>query len=257
MNQRWLWSSLLLLTIAGILKAETENVPDPHALYQNAAAQLKDHPETAQAGFHQAAAAFEQLVKSGNANSRLLYNAGCANLMAGNAGRATFYLRQSQRLQPGDVNTQAALTKVRQSLGSETAALISVREWWRLPIPPVVQLGTGLAASLLGWLLFGLAWRSKRSTALAGSLALVLLGSSVAGIVVWDLYRDQATPWGVVVAYAPLHEGNSTTFRPVLNRALPPGVEFRTLNQKEGWLQVELANGMRGWLQAHEVLIAR
>jgi hypothetical protein len=101
-------------------------------------------------------------------------------------------------------------------------------------------------------------WRMTRRCrwllAAAGALALAAV-PAVGSAVLWQRERrDAATPVVVVARDCPLRVGNGPNYPPRLDAPLPRGAEVRRLHERAGWLQVELASGIVGWLPRDAVV---
>ena len=82
-------------------------------------------------------------------------------------------------------------------------------------------------------------------------LAVVWLASGISVTADELLGQDQLE--GVVLADdVVVRKGNSEGFEPQFEEALYQGVEFRLLEQRPGWLHIELANGKTGWIRADQ-----
>jgi hypothetical protein len=94
--------------------------------------------------------------------------------------------------------------------------LLGPRPWWRWP---------AIAAAVV-WLACGF----------SVSTDTLLAGDRIEGVVLAD---------DVVV-----RKGNGEGFEPQFEEALHQGVEFRLVEERPGWLHIELANGMTGWIRS-------
>ena len=91
-------------------------------------------------------------------------------------------------------------------------------------------------------------WRLPAGAARRGCLLIVHgLGAGVS--VAWQLHDERQRPPAVIVAGAPeLRLGRGAGFAAALDTPLGAGTELRIVQERAGWLEVELPNGQRGWL---------
>ncbi len=81
---------------------------------------------------------------------------------------------------------------------------------------------------------------------------IALCSAGVAVMIHREQTRELATPFIVVQHATALREGNGRSYPSV--RDLPPGAEATLLTERGGWLQVELADGVTGWLSERDAL---
>jgi tetratricopeptide (TPR) repeat protein len=257
---RFVAAALVVALAAGQAQAEDSAAAAASAYKRGLELQAHD-PAAAQEQFRQAARHYEQLAAGGHQNSRLFYNLGHAYLQAGDLGRAVLSYRRAERLDPSDPRPQEALAHVRRLLPGCTAPpapawqrAVTASAW----LSPAWRVWLGAVGYLFGWLLLVAAWwRSRRWLAFAGT-PLLLAGLCVLGSAAWQFQQDALYPRGVVCDQAVvLREGNGASFRPVRADPLPPGAEFRTLAENNGWLRVRLPDGTKGWLPREYAILDR
>jgi hypothetical protein len=86
-----------------------------------------------------------------------------------------------------------------------------------------------------------------------GGLVLSAIIAFVALIVECQNRQACATPFAVVRRPAILREGNGTSYPTRLDLPLSAGVEVVVKRHRGDWMQVELANGLTGWLRASDI----
>jgi SH3-like domain-containing protein len=50
-----------------------------------------------------------------------------------------------------------------------------------------------------------------------------------------------------------VRKGNGEGYDPQFEQPLHDGIEFRVIEQRGGWLRIELADGNQGWVRSREV----
>jgi hypothetical protein len=213
-------------------------------------------------GEHAAAASvYDRLALRGAANGPFHVNQGNAHFAAGNLAEAILAYRRAERYLPHDrqlkENLAAARTKVAAATPGERG-----RPWWAGWLGRHRQVRVALLLHVLGWtlLLVGL-WRPAARWRVFGVLLLLSAGTLTAAA--WWEERDAVgRPLAVVRDETVLFSGNGYSYPPRLDRELPwvlhGGVEVRIIGvKKNGWLHVELTNGVTGWLPREAVLLDR
>ncbi len=223
--------------------------------YNRGLAVLRTSPGDAAALFSTAARRFQQLADDGVVNPRLEYNLGNAYLQGGDLGRAILHYRRAEELSPGDPrlrhNLDYARTLVRSQIApSAPRALTDALLSWHRRMPLRVRYWAFLAAWLVIWAALGLNMLDPRPrwrwAAAAASALCLPAGASVAA----DIFRGPPREGVVLADDVIVRKGNSTGFEPQFQEALHPGVEFRLLEERSDWLQIELPDGKTGWIPA-------
>ncbi len=208
-----------------------------------------------------------QLVESFQLEDPAVYhNLGNAHFRLGDYGAAILYYRRGLRLEPGgelaqslerNLDTARRVLQSRYRASSESALIYSD------PIDVAWQIAHLMSADALA-ILFGVCWvllfglliarrlqpspaRVAARLAVFPGVALLLAGALVA----MRLATDASHVVGVVVvADAQLRDGPHPDAQ---GKAVPEGLEVRLVGDVEGWVQVELAGGRRGWVKAAAV----
>jgi hypothetical protein len=225
--------------------------------YDRGIAQLRANPAEADAAFRAAAEKFQLLVDDGVVNGRLQYNLGNAHVQRRQVGRAILAYRAAAQLIPGDPRLESNLAAARAMRRSQIApsggrALGEALLGWhrRLPLPwrwsafTIAYLITWAALSIhvlrpARWLGF---------TAAAAAVGWVAAAASLAA----QLVLDRATQGVILVDEVIARKGNGEGFEPQFAQPLHQGVEFRVIEQRPGWLWIELPDGNRGWIRADQ-----
>ena len=207
--------------------------------------------------YEQAIALYEALVATGVAHEDLYYNLGNAYFRAGRLGPAIYQFERALRLDPGHQDARYNLDIGRQVVAERVVDRLKGAEsdpWWvRLAtFFSVSQLTVGFL--LLDLLLFGslialrfLATGFARSAliATAGFIGVALVGSMV--LLRVQLHVHAEVHQAIVIAdQVIMREGADA--RSAERGKLHPGVRVRLRGQEPGWLRIQLANGMEGWV---------
>jgi tetratricopeptide (TPR) repeat protein len=89
-------------------------------------------------------------------------------------------------------------------------------------------------------------WNSWLRYAIIGSALLSLLLAGSLGI---EAYEESNVRSGVILEQEVIgRKGDSTTFEPTFKEPLHTGAEFKLVEERKGWLYIELADGRRCWI---------
>ncbi len=224
--------------------------------YDSGVAALRTDPVHAAELFADSARRFEQLVADGVVNGQLQYNLGNAYLQMGELGRAILHYRAAEQVIPRDPKLRhnlkyaRSLTESRIAVSGERALRRALLGWHR-NTSISARFVVFVTAYTLCWVLLTLNLLSSRAwwrwPAVAAAVVWIALGVSVAT----DTFGAGDPREGVVlVDDVVVRKGNSEGFEPQFQQALHQGVEFRVIEQRPGWLSIELPDGKTGWIRA-------
>lgn len=259
------WLASLLATLpahtahAGLtFDQQRQILSEARAAYDEGVAALRTDPEQAAQSFADSTRRFEQLVDDEVSNGRLHYNLANAYLQMGKVGRAILHYRVAETLIPGDRNLRHNLRYARSLVQSHIAdsgsrALSAALLAWHRDTSARARFTVFLAAYALCWILLTINLVAPRPwyrwPAVVGAVVWIGCGLSVgADLLGADKHREGVVLTDDVV----VRKGNSEGFEPQFQEPLHQGVEFRVLEQRTGWLSVELPDGKTGWIRADE-----
>ncbi len=210
----------------------------------------------AEGKFPEAAATYENLLKSGQASAALYFNLGNAYFKAGQMGRAIAAYQSAELLRPRDPDLRANLQFAQNRVQGPT---VVPGAWQRWLTKVTLNEWTVIAAAALWLWLLSLAllqWRpslkgSLRAYSISVGIATMLLCVCLAAA-----WLNRTAPEAVVVApevavrQAPLEEAD-----PVPAFIVHDGAELRVLDRKNEWLQVSTDPRRVGWLKREHVLL--
>lgn len=202
---------------------------------------------------------YEKLAASGIVNGQLYANIANTWYRLGDLGRAMVNYRRAEAYLPDDANLRhnaefvASLRKDHIELQQREKVLHTLFFWhYDLPFRVRLLLFAGCYALAWGLAIARLGSRAallKRALAAAALIAALLAGSL--GI---DAITSRSERAGVIVAAETIaRKGDGLAYQPAFNEPLHAGTEFRLIEKRGDWLQVELASGSRCWLQADAV----
>ena len=182
----------------------------------------------------------------------LKFKAGNARFLAGDLPHAIAAYRRGLALDLADPKLRTALAYARDQVQYPPAPdLRPEREPW----PPWLTLrhvGVYAFALYFAACVAVTRWRMtrrRRWLVVGGVLLSLAAVPAVGSALKWQRQRrDAAEPVGVVARDVPLRVGNGADYPPKLDVPLPRGCEVRRLCDRGGWVQVETAGGVVGWV---------
>jgi tetratricopeptide (TPR) repeat protein len=208
----------------------------------------------AQGKFAEAVTAYEQLIETGSVSHALYFNLGNACFKSGQLGRAVAAYRQAEEMSPRDPDVRANLQFARNQVSgpklgagwwqrwlgnlstNEWVALSTVAVWVTLGLLIAGQLKPALAPALRSWT--WLAIVSSLVIFVGAKLAFTLNASHKIAIVKAPEASVRNGPFDESPATFTVHDG----------------AELRTLDTKDGWLQVTDGTSRIGWVKQSAVL---
>ena len=236
----------------GTLRLGPAEVDDPAELFVRA-------NQAYAAGDHAAAIAiYRKLVDRGHDSGHVFYNLGNAHLRRGDVGRSISSFLKAQARMPRDQDLAANLvfarstTKDAISPPQDPLALRTLFFWhYTASRAELLQWFVVVNALLWGMLLARLYLRRAELVSWLGALLAVLLialGGSL-------LVRTVSPRVVAVVLPAEADVHAATDIETVVRFKLHAGTEVLVLGRRQGWVQIGLPDGERGWLRSDQAEI--
>lgn len=258
---------LLLLVCAAApaaLAAELTHEQRLHALleaqqsFDRGAELRRTNPAESAAALRAARERFRLVIESGVRNGGLYYNLANTCLQLGEIGPALLNYRRAERLRPGDGRIEANLRYARELRRnridvSAEKALLRTLFFWHYGSRTTARFAAASALYALLWLLVFarlFVGRVKWGWAVVPTL---LIFAVLAGSVAVDALGAGRVREGVILADdVTARKGNGDGFEPQFKEKLHAGVEFRLLEQRGEWMQIELPDRKSGWIRARD-----
>ena len=226
--------------------ANTEDQAEAHQLYQGA---LDRYREAVEVG--------------GVRNGGLLYDIGNAYVSLGDIGRGILYYRRAELLIPADRNLGHNLRYARTLRADnlpwgQPSDAARILLFWHYLLSPLTRLILFIAAFAAACVLTALhvlrRARWKRAVAVTAAAVALLFGGSLAVSEIRLLtMRD-----GVVTAdEVVVRKGDGTAYERSFLDPLHSGAEFSLLEEREGWLFIQLSDGRSGWIPSSAAEMVR
>jgi len=215
-------------------------------------------PEAARDHYRKAIMNFELITREGGIrNGELYYNIGNAWFRLGDTGRAILNYRRAALYRPGDRNLVQNLEFARSRRSSSIEAAERDRVFKTLfflhyDIPSRIRLVIFIVSFAFAWsaatayLFFRKSWLR----------ALIIL-SAISSAVFFASLAVERSGWtrkppGVIIADGAIaRKGDAETYQPTFTEPLSPGTEFRLVERRADWWQIELEDGTRCWVPSN------
>ncbi|MGV8074852.1 MAG: hypothetical protein AB2L11_09905 [Syntrophobacteraceae bacterium] len=249
-------SLLIALESHALDKAEVWNLyREAESSFRQANELLRSDPDKAKELFEKAALYFEAIHREGGIeNGRLFYNIGNVYFRLGDTGKAILNYRRAERFIPNDINLQQNLNFARSRCVDKIepkpqTMVFRILFFWHYDIGGMTR--AWLFAAIFGLLwVFASIYLVKRKvwlryvSASCAVISLLLLCSLAV-----QAYEQSRIRSGVILENEVVgRKGDSVTFEPTFKEPLHPGVEFNLVEERKGWLHIELADGRRCWI---------
>lgn len=211
----------------------------------------------ARGDYEEAAASYQEIVRSGIRNSLVYYNLGNSRFKANRIGPAILFYEKALKLDPTDTdareNLRYANLRIRDRISEEEDPFLlglfgRARDSLALDRVTGLFLGFYLATMALAavWILAG----SARSGAAAGVGALILAGITTLAGGWMSLQAEERASSDRAIVLAEKSEvlsgpGSENT----LLASVHEGTKVRIHNRREDWVQVVLPDGRAGWMK--------
>ena len=235
-QSRFLLTAVVIASLArGVLAAAEDEFAKANQAY-------------GEARYQEAAAGYQELVRSGNWNATVFYNLGNAQYRLGNFGQAILNYERALALDPRHPEADANLRLARDEAHALELRKNSIERY--ASMGTVKQWSIAAAAGFWVALFMALILTRKRS---AARVSLVVLGLVACGVSVFAIVTLENGPSGKALAVV---TGKNVTARVATADSaqtvlvLPAGSEIKLLSERGDWIYAELPNDQHGWIPA-------
>jgi hypothetical protein len=243
----------IIVALVMLLPADGDQANDVDTLLRDAESAFHagldsaGSPEQASGHFLRAEQLWARLAYMGVSTPNLYRNLGNAALLAGDLPEALLAYRRGLAIAPGDRVLHANLNYARRQVDSPAYArqMTDGSSAWS----SFWVFSTTYLLYILACLFLTLWWRSRKSAYLGVGLVGLLIALSI--FLAMNRSGSQADGSVAVIARDEtyLHKGNGFAYPRLEEGPLQRGVETRLLVARNGWLKIELASGLSGWIQ--------
>ena len=240
----------------GVDKAELWRLcRDGEDFFRQANELTLSQPDQAKILYEKALRSFDRIIVTGGIeNGKLYYNLGNTYFRLGDLGRAILHYRKAEELIPGDLNLQQNLMYARSRCTDKIepkpqTRVVQTLFFWHYDLSPRMRLILFVICFDLIWagavlyLFWPKRWLGR--LALAFAVPTLLLAASLG----MEALQQSHTRSGVVLAPEVVaRKGDSTTYEASFKDPLHAGTEFRLIEGRNGWVQIELQDGRRCWI---------
>ncbi|RQW05928.1 MAG: hypothetical protein EH225_04075 [Calditrichaeota bacterium] len=247
---------ILLFTVLSAASCRSEKIDDSiHILLSEAEELYKKglllSGHEREEAFLQSAFAYDEAMRKGNLeNPFVFYNAANSYLLAGNTGEAVLYYRKAESKFPSSRQIRHNLSEARNSVPlkierKETNHIIKTVFFFHY------DFSAGIKFKILAFFVFlifaGASFLLFRNINYLKTLLIIL--SFLAILFAGSLIIESMQPIeGVVIQSVSGRKGDSEGYDKVFNEDLSPGVEFKVLENRSGWLYIKLTDGHTCWI---------
>jgi tetratricopeptide (TPR) repeat protein len=213
------------------------------------------NPSSARDQYERALLHYEALVREdGIRNGRLYYNIANTYFRLGDLGyailnykRAALYIPQDENLEQ---NLEYARSRRVDRIGlEESERIFKTLFFLHYDVPSRIRLAIFAITFAVIWIMASLMilldWGFLRTILIVASIASGLFLLSI----VVEAVQASRNPEGVITAREVVaRKGDAETYQPSFTEPLHAGTEFTALEERPGWIHIELGNGARGWI---------
>ena len=255
---------LLVATVTGPVARAAGRLPreqlfallnEANSAFQEANA-LVNNPDRSRQLYEKAILLYEKIVSDGGVrNARLYYNLANAYFLKEDVGRAILNYRRAERLDSSDINIRKNLAFARSrridkiDVPAERRVLETLFFWHYDFSLKTKFLLTCLFFGALCVTLTVRLWLGRgpaKSTVVV--LSVVLCLCFLVSVLV-EARQQAATRYGVLTAVEVVaRQGDGPNYPPRFKDPLHAGTEFVLIEQRPGWMHIELSDGTDAWI---------
>lgn len=214
-------------------------------------------PQKANDLYQKSVMRFERVAQQGGIhNGKLYYNIANTYFRIGDLGRAILYYRRAQLIMPGDTNLRQNLSYARSKRidkipQAQQTRILKTLFFWHYDLSLKTRLSLFVVFFAAVWTCASIRLFKRRSAinwalGISVILAVIFLGSLCAQAVI-----QHRNVQGVILAPEVIaRKGNAQTYQPSFEQPLHAGTEFKLLEDRSGWYNIELPDGRTCWVQS-------
>lgn len=207
--------------------------------------------------YTQATTGYEQLLAAGYEGGDVYYNLGSAYFRSGRLAESIWaWLKASERM-PRSEDLAANLNLARRQVTDklpprQASATLRTIFFWHYIFSLSERAWILAGANLLLWLLLAMRLRRRDEVISLAVFVLAVITIAVGASIITESLKEHG--WGVVKADT-TQARSAASADTVMLFELHNGAEFDVESTHNGWVQIRLSDGKRGWLPREQVLL--
>ncbi len=221
-------------------------------------------PAQAEDLYGKAAMRYERIVQEGGIqNGKLYYNLGNVYFRLKDLGRAILNYRRAEQYIPNDPNLKQNLDYAREKRlddieEKQETKVLKTLFFWHYDLSTKERLMIFSVCFVLMWTaaairIFTQASYLRWCITVSFILSLLLAGSLLSE----EISLRNTRPGVVISREVVARKGNSETYEPSFKDPLHSGTEFRLIEDRGSWYQIELADARTCWVHSKDVELVR
>lgn len=221
-------------------------------------------PAQAEDLYGKAAMRYERIVQEGGIqNGKLYYNLGNVYFRLKDLGRAILNYRRAEQYIPNDPNLKQNLDYAREKRlddieEKQETKVLKTLFFWHYDLSTKERLMIFSVCFVLMWTaaairIFTQASYLRWCITVSFILSLLLAGSLLSE----EISLRNTRPGVVISREVVARKGNSETYEPSFKDPLHSGTEFRLIEDRGSWYQIELADARTCWVHSKDVALVR
>lgn len=218
----------------------------------------ESNPEMAREQYERALLHYERIVREdGVRNGSLYYNIGNTYFRLGDIGRAILNYERATLYMSGNENVKANLEYARSRRIDrveleESERIFKTLFFLHYDVPLRIKFIIFTSLFALLWIFAAL----RLFLDLPALRVLIIMPAVLSGLfllsIVVEVVDSVRNPEGVVTAREVIaRKGDAETYQPSFTEPLHSGTEFVLVEERTGWLHIELEDGSQCWIPAH------
>ena len=221
-------------------------------------------PDQARALYRKAAMRFERIVKQGGIhNGKLYYNIGNAYFRMEDIGRAILNYRRAEQYTPNDVLLQENLKYARARRldrieEEQRTKVLKTVFFWHYDLSTRARAITFAVCFASVWILAAIRLLIARGPLVWALIISAILSLLLLGSLLTETVRLRTDKPGVIVGRQVVaRKGDSDTYEKSFTEPLHAGTEFKLIESRGDWFQIQLCDRARCWVPAKDSELVR
>lgn len=207
---------------------------------------------------------FERIIKEGKIhNGKLYYNIANAYFRVKDIGRAILNYRRAMEYMPDDPNLRQNLNYAREKRldkieERQKTRIFKTLFFFHYDLSTKTRIIIFSSAFILLWLFAAIRLFIRKGFITWGIVISIIFSGLFAGSLTVEAVNIHSSHPGVIInSQIIARKGNSETYAPSFKKPLHAGTEFKLVEKRKKWYQIELPDSRRCWVPARGVELIR